>query len=246
MIKGKTVTVVLPAYNASRTLRDTVKEIPRELVDHIILSDDNSQDDTLKIAADLPIDHILRHEENRGYGFNQKACYRKALELGSDIIVMLHPDYQYTPALIPSMCYLIADQVYPVVLASRILGRGALKGGMPRYKYIANRILTLIQNILMQQKLSEYHTGYRAYARHVLESVDFMRNSNDFLFDNQILAQLLYQGCEVAEITCPTHYFEEASSINFPRSVTYGIGVILTSLHYRMAKWNIYKTRIFK
>ncbi|MFH1159396.1 MAG: glycosyltransferase family 2 protein [bacterium] len=246
MIKDKVVTVVLPAYNAAKTLKVTVSEIPRDLVDHIILSDDHSQDDTLKIADELYIDHILQQEVNRGYGFNQKKCYRKALELGSDIIVMLHPDYQYTPTLIPSMCYLIANQVYPVVLGSRILGKGALKGGMPVYKYLSNRILTLFQNILMHQKLSEYHTGYRAFSRSVLESVNFETNSDDFLFDNQILAQIFFQGYEVAEITCPTNYFEEASSIDFRRSVTYGLGVLLTSLQYRIARWNIYKTRIFR
>ncbi len=246
MIKDKVVTVVLPAYNASKTLRATVSEIPEDLVDHIILSDDNSQDDTLKIAEELHIDYILQQDENKGYGFNQKKCYRKALELGSDIVVMLHPDYQYTPALIPSLCYLIANNVYPVVLGSRILGKGALSGGMPVYKYFSNRFLTLVQNILMNQKLSEYHTGYRAFSREVLESVNFENNSDDFLFDNQILAQIFFQGFEVAEITCPTKYFEEASSINFRRSVTYGLGVLLTSLQYRMARWKIYKNPIFR
>jgi len=246
MIKDKVITIVLPAYNASKTLRVTVSEIPGDLVDHIILSDDNSQDDTLKVAEELHIDHILKQDENRGYGFNQKKCYRKALEIGSDIVVMLHPDYQYTPALIPSLCFLIANQVYPVVLGSRILGKGALKGGMPIYKYFSNRILTLVQNILMNQKLSEYHTGYRAFSRNVLESVNFESNSDDFLFDNQMMAQIFYKGFEVAEITCPTKYFEEASSINFKRSVTYGIGVLLTSLQYRLARWKIYKNPIFR
>lgn len=246
MINNQVITVVLPSYNASRTLEATVSEIPRDLVDHIILSDDNSRDDTIGIAEDLNIEVIIRQDRNRGYGYNQKVCYRKALEIGSDIVVMLHPDYQYTPALIPSMCYLIANGVYPVVLGSRILGKGALKGGMPLYKYISNRILTLIQNILMDQKLSEYHTGYRAYTKEVLESVCFEANSDDFLFDNQILAQIFYKGFEVAEITCPTHYFEEASSINFRRSLVYGWGVILTSIQYRLACWGILKARIFR
>ena len=245
MILNKKIITVLPAYNASKTLIDTYKEIPFDIIDDVILVDDNSTDETIKVAKDLGIKHIIKHQINLGYGGNQKSCYNKALELGGDIIIMLHPDYQYTPKLIHSMSYLIANEVYPVVLGSRILGKGALKGGMPIYKYIANRFLTLFQNILMNQKLSEYHTGYRAYSREVLESIDFNKNSDDFIFDNQFLAQILYNNFEVAEITCPTKYFEEASSINFSRSLKYGWGVLLTSLHYFLSKNKIYKSNLF-
>lgn len=246
MINGKTITVVLPAYNAAKTLGQTYREIPFDIVDHVILVDDLSSDDTVGVARELGIAHIIRHEENLGYGGNQKSCYRMALELGSDIVVMLHPDYQYTPRLIHSMCYLIANDVYRVVMGSRILGKGALKGGMPRYKYLANRILTLVQNLLMNQKLSEYHSGYRAFSRDVLTRVSFERNSDDFVFDNQMLAQILYAGYEIAEITCPTRYFPEASSINFRRSLTYGMGVIGVSLRYLLQKMHLARYSMFE
>ncbi len=237
MINQKKVVVVLPAYNAAKTLERTYKEIPSDIVDEVVLVDDNSTDNTVELGQSLGIKHIIPHEKNKGYGGNQKSCYKKALELGGDIVIMLHPDYQYTPKLIESMAYLIAKDVYPVVLGSRILGKGALKGGMPWYKYVANRILTLSQNILMSQKLSEYHTGYRAFSKEVLEATAFERNSDDFVFDNQMLAQIFYKGFEIAEITCPTKYFEEASSINFRRSAIYGLGVLKVSLQYRLAKW---------
>lgn len=222
----------MPAYNAGQTLRKTYNEIPFDIVDEVILTDDRSTDDTVAVAKELGVDHIIIHDANKGYGGNQKTCYNKALEVGADIIIMLHPDYQYTPMLIPSMTYLMSNDVFPVVIASRILGKGALKGGMPLYKYVANRFLTLSQNLLMNQKLSEYHTGYRAYKRKVLESVDYNSYSDDFIFDNQFLAEILYQGYEVAEITCPTKYFDEASSINFMRSSKYGIGVLGVSVSY--------------
>lgn len=222
----------MPAYNAGQTLRQTYKEIPFDIVDEVILTDDRSTDDTVEVAKELGINHIIQHDINRGYGGNQKSCYNKALEVGADIIIMLHPDYQYSPLLITSMTYLMANDVYPVVIASRILGKGALKGGMPLYKYIANRFLTFTQNLLMNQKLSEYHTGYRAYKKEVLESIDYNAYSDDFIFDNQFLAEILYQGNEVAEITCPTKYFDEASSINFMRSSKYGLGVLGVSVKY--------------
>ncbi len=246
MINNKTITVVLPAYNAERTLVRTYNEIPFDVVDNVVLVDDLSNDRTIDIARDLGIKHIINHSENKGYGGNQKTCYDKALELKSDIIVMLHPDYQYTPKLIHSMCYLIANGIYEVVLGSRILGRGALKGGMPLYKYIANRILTFIQNMLMNQKLSEYHTGYRAFSRNVLEVINYRVNSDDFVFDNQMIAQILYSGFEIAEITCPTKYFNDASSINVLRSINYGFGVLKVSIIYFLQKTGIFKFKIFK
>lgn len=245
MINNKTITVVLPAYNAEKTLEKTFREIPLDSVDHIILVDDRSSDNTVKLARELGINHVIIHEENKGYGGNQKTCYDKALELNSDIIVMLHPDYQYSPKLIHSMCYLIANGVYEVVLGSRILGKGALKGGMPMYKYIANRMLTLFQNILMNQKLSEYHTGYRAFSANVLRRVNYPINSDDFVFDNQMIAQIFYAGFEIAEITCPTRYFDEASSINISRSIKYGMGVLGVSLSYFLQKTGIFNFRIF-
>lgn len=246
MIKGKRIAVVLPAYNAERTLEKTYREIPEDIVDEIILVDDKSRDNTVETARKLGINHIIEHERNRGYGGNQKTCYKKALELNADIIVMLHPDYQYTPMLLQSMCYVIANEVYPVVLASRILGRGALRGGMPFYKYVANRILTWLQNVLMSQKLSEYHTGYRAFSRESLLNVNYEANSEDFVFDNQMIAQLFYKGFEIGEITCPTKYFKDASSINFKRSVKYGFGVLGVALSYRLQKWKLAKFRIFE
>ncbi len=246
MIGTKKIVVVLPAYNAQKTLEQTYGEIPFDIVDEVVLVDDYSTDETFQLARKIGISHIIQHEKNLGYGGNQKSCYNKALELGADIVVMLHPDYQYTPKLIHSMCYLIANDVYQVVLGSRILGRGALKGGMPMYKYIANRFLTLFQNIMMSEKLSEYHTGYRAFSKTVLESIPFNKNSNDFVFDNQMLAQISFKDFEIAEITCPTKYFEEASSINLSRSITYGIGVLRTSLSYFAAKRLGIPARIFK
>ena len=231
--------MVLPAYKAEETLEATYQEIPFDIVDEVVLVDDCSPDSTIEVAKRLGIRHIIRHEENRGYGGNQKSCYDKALSLGADIVVMLHPDYQYDPRLIESMCYLIANGVYPVVLGSRILGKGALKGGMPKYKYFFNRCLTAFQNFVMSQKLAEYHTGYRAFSKEVLEAIDYHANSDDFVFDNQMLAQIFYAGFEVAEITCPTKYFPEASSINFRRSVKYGLGVVRTSLCYRLQKWHL-------
>ena len=245
MLNGKKICVVLPAYNAASTLEQTYNEIPFNIVDEIVLVDDASSDTTSEKGKELGISNIIRHEKNRGYGGNQKSCYSKALELRADIIIMLHPDYQYTPKLIHSIASIIAYDVYPVVLASRILGKGALRGGMPMYKYIANRILTLTQNILMSQKLSEYHSGYRAFSKDVFDKIDISKNSEDFVFDNQMLEQIFYAGFEIGEVTCPTKYFEEASSINFSRSVTYGLGVLGVSLKYRLAKWGIYKSPIF-
>ena len=239
MYANNKIVVILPAYNASATLEKTYNEIPFDLVDEVILTDDKSTDNTIEVARSLGIRHIISHEENKGYGGNQKSCYRKALELKADIIVMLHPDYQYTPRLIPSMVSLIGSGLYPVVFGSRILGKGALKGVMPIYKYIANRFLTLTQNLLMGQKLSEYHTGYRAFHRKVLEKVPFEINSDDFIFDNEITAQIFYHGFEIAEITCPTKYFPEASSINLRRSIVYGLGVLGVSLKYFLVRIGI-------
>ena len=246
MINNKKVTVVLPAYNAAKTLEKTYKEIPFDIVDEVILVDDKSRDNTVEVAKSLGINHVIVHEVNKGYGGNQKSCYLKALEINSDIVVMLHPDYQYTPKLIQSICFIIANDVYPAVFCSRILGMGALKGGMPVYKYIANRFLTLFQNILMHQKLSEYHTGYRAFSKDVLQKIKFEANSDDFVFDNQMTAQIFYAGFEIAEITCPTKYFEEASSINFKRSSIYGLGVIKTSICYFLQKIGLAKFKIFE
>lgn len=235
----------MPAYNAALTLEKTVREIP-SWVDELILTDDASLDNTVEVAQSLGVKHIIRHDVNRGYGGNQKTCYKKALELGGDIIIMLHPDYQYTPKLIPSMVNLIAQDLYPVVLGSRILGNGALKGGMPWYKYVANRLLTFTQNIFLGQKLSEYHTGYRAFSKEALKAINFEQNSDDFIFDNQILAQLIYKDFEIGELTCPTKYFEEASSINFRRSSIYGIGCLWVSLQFRLNKWGILNLNMFK
>lgn len=246
MINNKKIVIVLPAYNAENTLEQTYNEIPFDIVDEVILVDDNSTDGTVNKGKELGIKYIIKHDKNKGYGGNQKSCYNKALEIGGDIIVMLHPDYQYTPKLIHSMCYLIANEVYPVVIGSRILGKGALKGGMPIYKYIANRFLTFSQNLLMNQKLSEYHTGYRAYNKEVLQSIDFNKNSDDFIFDNQFLAQIFDNGFEIAEITCPTKYFEEASSINFKRSMKYGFGVLNVSFKYFLNKNTPFKSSLFR
>ena len=238
--------MVLPAYNAEKTLELTWNEIPFDLVDEVILVDDCSRDNTVEVAKRLGIRHIITHDRNMGYGGNQKSCYNKALELGADIVIMLHPDYQYTPKLIPPMAYIIAQDLYPVVLGSRILGGGAKKGGMPVYKYYFNRMLTLSQNILMGQKLSEYHTGYRAFSREVLQTINYEANSDDFVFDNQMLAQICYAGFEIAEVTCPTKYFKEASSINFKRSMIYGIGVMNTAWSYAFQKLGLVKLKIFE
>ena len=237
--------MVLPAYNAELTLEKTYQEIPFDIVDELVLVDDASKDHTSELAKRIGIQHVIRHEANKGYGGNQKTCYKKALELGADIVVMLHPDYQYTPKLITAMVSIIGQDLYPVVFGSRILGKGALKGGMPMYKYLANRFLTFFQNVLMDQKLSEYHTGYRAFSGKVLQSLNLSENSDDFIFDNQMIAQIFYNGFEIGEVTCPTKYFEEASSINFSRSVTYGLGVLKVSLLYFFAKQGIFKDRIF-
>jgi glycosyltransferase involved in cell wall biosynthesis len=245
MYNSKKVVVVLPAYNASLTLEKTYREIPMDLVDEVVLVDDASKDDTAQLARTLGINHVIRHKANKGYGGNQKTCYAKALEINADIVVMLHPDYQYTPKLLRAMISIIGEGLYPVVFGSRILGKGALKGGMPIYKYIANRALTLAQNLMMGQKLSEYHTGYRAFSAEVLRSIDFSPNSDDFVFDNEMIAQIFYKGFDIAEVTCPTKYFEEASSINFSRSVTYGLGVLSVSFYYMLMRFGIYKHRIF-
>jgi len=243
MINGKTIVVVLPAYNAAKTLEMTYREIPFDIVDDVVLVDDHSRDETSTVGRELGIKHVIRHDRNRGYGGNQKTCYRTALELGADIVIMLHPDYQYTPQLIPSMAWLIANDVYHVVLGSRILGNGARKGGMPLYKYIANRGLTFIQNLLVGQKLSEYHTGYRAFSRTVLASIDIEKNSDDFVFDNQMLSQIIMKDFEIAEVTCPTKYFDDASSINFRRSTIYGFGVLWTSLQHRLHRMGLKNAR---
>jgi glycosyltransferase involved in cell wall biosynthesis len=244
MIDGRRIAVVLPAYNAARTLRRTYDEIPHAIVDDVILTDDASSDDTLAVARALGI-HTLVHADNRGYGANQKSCYAAALERGADIVVMLHPDYQYTPRLVTAMASMIASDQYDVVLASRILGNGALAGGMPLYKYVFNRLLTLFQNALMGQKLSEYHSGYRAWSRRVLEHMPLLACSDDFLFDNQMMAQAAWFGFRIGEISCPTHYFPEASSINLPRSIVYGLGVLKTSIAYRLARWGLARPAIF-
>ena len=246
MLNNKKIVVVLPAYNAEKTLELTYSEIPFDLVDDVILVDDHSKDNTVEIARRIGILQIIKHDVNKGYGGNQKSCYDKALELNADIILMLHPDYQYTPKLIPSMVYLIAQGLYPVVIGSRILGRGAIKGGMPKYKYIFNRFLTLCQNFLMRQKLSEYHSGYRAFSAEVLRAINYHANSDDFVFDNQMLAQIFYAGYEIAEVTCPTKYFPEASSINFVRSTTYGLGVLRTACLYALQKTGLVNAGIFK
>jgi glycosyltransferase involved in cell wall biosynthesis len=245
LLNGKKIVVIMPAYNAAETLEHTWREIPFDIVDEVVLTDDKSCDATVKVARELGVHHVIEHDVNKGYGGNQKTCYDKALERGADIVIMLHPDYQYTPKLIASMSHLIANGVYPVVLGSRILGGGALRGGMPWWKYVANRLLTLAQNLLMGQKLSEYHTGYRAYEREVLERIDYRANSDDFVFDNELLAQILFAGYEVAEITCPAKYFEEASSINFQRSVVYGLGVLAVSLSYFFCHLGLAKPALF-
>ena len=245
MIHGKKIVVVMPAYNAEKTLEQTYREIPMDIVDEVILTDDFSRDDTVQKAKDLGIKEVLVHERNKGYGGNQKTCYNRALELGADIVIMVHPDYQYTPKLIESMAYIIANDVYPVVFASRILGKGARKGGMPLIKYVANRVLTFTQNILINQKLSEYHTGYRAFSADVLRSIDYNACNDDFILDNEMAAQIFYKGYEIGEVTCPTKYFDDASSINLWRSSVYGLGVLRVSIVYRLCKWGLMKSKLF-
>ena len=246
MISGKRVVVVMPAYNAAETLERTYREVMATgVVDRVVIVDDASHDDTLRVARSLPDATVHAHAENRGYGANQKTCYRLALGEGADIIVMVHPDYQYTPRLIPAMASMIADGLYPCVLASRILGDGALAGGMPWWKYVSNRILTAALNMLFGSKLSEFHTGYRAFSRELIESLDLASNSNDFTFDIQILAQILWAGHTIAEVTCPTRYFPEASSIGPTAAVRYGLGCLATGLEYRAARWGLAASRRF-
>ena len=246
MLNGKKIIIVLPAYRAAQTLERTYKEIPFDIVDDVVLVDDNSPDNTVAVAQSIGIRHIIKHEVNKGYGGNQKSCYARALELGADIVVMLHPDYQYTPMLIHAMASMIAYDVYPVSFGSRILGKGALKGGMPMYKYIANRFLTLFENVLINEKLSEYHTGYRAFSAEVIRSINFTHNSDDFVFDNEMISQIYMNGFEIGEITCPTKYFDEASSINFKRSMEYGLGVLRVSLTHRLHKWGLINSPLYK
>lgn len=246
MVNGKKIIVVLPAYNAAETLAQTYVDIPFDIVDEVVLVDDNSEDETIKKGKELGIKHIVVHDKNLGYGGNQKSCYKKAIDLGGDIIIMLHPDYQYTPKLIHSMSYMIANELYDVVLGSRILGKGALKGGMPLYKYVSNRTLTLFQNVMVNQKLSEYHTGYRAFSRKVLEDVNYEGNANGFVFDNQLLSQIIFKGYEIAEITCPTKYFAEASSINLKDSCVYGIKVIGVSCVHFLNKMKLLNSDLYK
>jgi glycosyltransferase involved in cell wall biosynthesis len=245
MIKGKKLVVVMPAYNAEQTLVKTYEELPHEIVDEVILVDDHSRDHTIEVARRLGIKTIIRHNKNLGYGGNQKTCYTAALESGADITVMVHPDYQYSPKLCGAISWMIASGEYDMVLASRILGRGACKGGMPLWKYIANRFLTAFENIFVDVKLSEYHTGYRAFTREVLETLPLHENSDDFVFDNQMIAQAVAFGFNLGEMSCPTRYMPEASSINFRRSVKYGFGVLGTSMSYRMHKWGIVKSPVF-
>jgi glycosyltransferase involved in cell wall biosynthesis len=245
MIHGKRIVVVMPAYNAEKTLRQTWDELPHDLVDEVVLVDDASSDATIKVARELGI-KVIAHPKNLGYGGNQKTCYREALRLGADIVVMIHPDYQYSPRLVTAMASMIVSGHYDVVLGSRILGGHARKGGMPLYKYVANRALTLVENMALGVKLSEYHTGFRAYSREVLETLPLERNSNDFVFDNEILAQAVHSGFRIGEISCPTRYFEDASSINFPRSVKYGIGVLATSAKFLLRKTGVARPTLFE
>lgn len=245
MLNSKKIVVILPAYNAEKTLERTFNEIPHEIVDEIILTDDCSTDQTVALAKQLGIKYIIQHQKNLGYGANQKSCYDKALQLKADVIVMLHPDYQYNPKLIPAMSSLVTNEVYHVVLGSRILGKSALKGGMPLYKYVSNRFLTFFQNILMGQKLSEYHTGYRCFSAQLLEKTPYHKNSDDFIFDNQLLAQICYKKIIIGEISCPTKYEKDSSSINFIRSLKYGIGVLWVSLQFFLQKNTFFKFKLF-
>jgi glycosyltransferase involved in cell wall biosynthesis len=244
MINGRKVIVVMPAYNAERTLRQTYAEIPHDIVDEVVLVDDASQDHTVRVSEEMGI-RTIAHAYNRGYGGNQKTCYKTALEMGAEIIIMLHPDYQYTPKLIRAMASLLGEGLFDCVLGSRILGIGALQGGMPVYKYISNRFLTAVQNFIIGYKLSEYHTGYRGFTAEVLHALPLESNSEDFVFDNQMLAQIIYGGWRIGEITCPTRYNEDSSSINFGRSVIYGLGVLKTSLQFRLQRWGVVRSVIF-
>ncbi len=246
MYRDKRVVVVMPAYNAARTLRRTWDEVMAQgIVDELVVVDDASTDETAEIAATLPSTRLIVHAKNSGYGANQKTCYRAALDAGADVVVMVHPDYQYTPKLLPSMVALVAGDVYPCVLGSRILGGGALRGGMPVWKYVSNRVLTLTENWLLGSKLSEFHTGYRAFSAELLRELPLDENSDDFLFDNQMLAEILWRGSEIAEITCPTLYFPEASSINFSRSVRYGLGCLATGVEFRLARLGLRASKRF-
>ena len=246
MLNNKKIVVVLPAYNAAQTLEKTYAEIPMDIVDDVVLVDDHSRDNTVAVAKQIGIRHVIQHEKNKGYGGNQKTCYDTALSLGADIVIMVHPDYQYTPKLVYSMASIISNDVYPCVLGSRILGKGALKGGMPMYKYIANRFLTLTQNILLNEKLSEYHTGYRAFSKEVLTGISYHKNSDDFIFDNEMLSQIFMAGFEIGEVTCPTKYFEEASSINFKRSSIYGLGVLRVSVNHFLHRTGLRKLDMYR
>jgi len=245
MLNGKKIIVVMPAYNAAKTLAITVAEIPRDMVDEIIVVDDGSSDETVETASELGL-IVFRHDANFGYGRNQKTCYAEALNRGADIVVMVHPDYQYSPKLIAPLASMIAYGEYDAVIGSRILGKGALEGGMPLYKYIANRFLTFVQNILLDYKLSEYHTGFRAFRREVIEALPLESNSDDFVFDNEMLAQIIYQGFHLGEMSCPTRYRAESSSINFSRSVRYGLGVIATSVRFRLTRMKIVRSHLFQ
>ncbi len=244
MFNNRRVIVVMPAYNAEKTLRRTCEEVDRNIVDDIVLVDDASSDATVRVARELDL-HVIVHPRNRGYGGNQKTCYQAALNLGADIVVMVHPDYQYTPLLIPAMASMIGHGLYDCVIGSRILSGDARRSGMPLYKYVSNRALTLVQNIVMRSKLTEFHTGYRAFSREVLLQLPLEENSDDFVFDNQMLAQIHYFGFKIGEVSCPTKYFAEASSINFRRSCKYGVGCLSTAATYRLAKWNLLRSRLF-
>ncbi len=244
MLNGKKIVVVMPAYNAEQTLRKTYDEIPHHIIDDIVLVDDASQDYTARVSRELGINTIV-HEQNTGYGGNQKTCYKTAVSLDADIVIMLHPDYQYTPLLITAMASLLAEGVFDCVLGSRILGVGALKGGMPVYKYISNRFLTAVQNLIIHYKLSEYHTGYRGFTRAVLEKIPYEQNSDNFVFDNQMLCQIIYAGFHIGEISCPTRYMADSSSINFGNSMQYGLGVLKTSLLFRLHRWGLWRSDLF-
>lgn len=246
MYTDKKVVVVLPAYNAAPTLEKTYRQIPMDVVDEIVLGDDNSSDETIPVAKQLGIKNIIQHKKNKGYGANQKSCYEAALELGGDIIIMLHPDYQYPPKLIPAMTSIIGEDLYPVVLGSRMLGSGALEGGMPIYKYFANRSLTALQNLFLGENLSEYHTGYRAFSRKVLKKVNYETNADDFIFDNQILAQIIHHGYDIAEVTSPVRYFENASSVDFKRSIVYGFGVLNVTIQYVLHNFKIKRCDLYE
>jgi glycosyltransferase involved in cell wall biosynthesis len=246
MINNKKIVVVMPAYNAEKTLLATYSEIPFDIVDEVILVDDLSKDNTFNLAKKIGVHHVIKHDVNRGYGGNQKTCYQKALEINADIVIMLHPDYQYTPKLIHSMAYLIANDVHDCVLASRILGKGALEGGMPMIKFIANRLLTFVQNVLVNHKLSEYHTGYRAFSRKIFDKIDVELNSDNFVFDNQMLSQIIFHNYRIGEVSCPTKYFDDASSINMKNSTIYALGVLKTSVQHFLCRLNLIKLKIYE